>query len=415
MKKNMLIVLMLTLLLFACAACTTDNTETDSYYSEVSKTLDNQVSEGKSETDQGEPSSQADESDKTSHLSKILSSGVVIDADVKISSAVNIQALNTYEAALKYQDFETYAEVFDPEKKLGERIIQENAEGLISQEVISATSPDDYMLMVRGEGVDWNAMLLTNNIRNLFVTGGDEKNSDSFLTGKNLTFASIEEAVGEVDSVIAELGISVCEPVVYTLDYEKMKQAADGFNNSFVEVYGDFENFEDFEPIEWKHDNECYVLHYQLTLDGMPVSMYENGMYGDGSYTHGTSITVFYSKDGIIYFYLPYEFDKSFRVIDTKKGIDINGAVELLDNKYNSIIMEGEYIVTGIEFEYVPLPVKGEKNLFTLVPAWRFNTTHNFELSSKDGSGNTVPWTDSSSIVFNAIDGSEIITDLGGI
>lgn len=146
----------------------------------------------------------------------------------------------------------------------------------------------------------------------------------------------------------------------------------------------------------------------------MPISKYGNGIFYDGSFTSGTSITMCYSKDGVVAFYMPYEFS-IVTESEMQSVLNIEAAIDLIDKKYNSVILEGNYLIYGIDFEYVPMPIKNKGNLFTLVPAWRFNVEHTYMLDAKTDGGSPVDFTEKSSIVFNAVSGDEIPCDWGGI
>jgi len=341
-----------------------------------------------------------------------LSSGVAVDADVALPFAVDLSNLSTYEAKLKPQDFDKMVEILAPEKKITEKVTEFTAGSRLSDEYTYAVTEDGYSIMTDEEDLVFNGPLFNDKINSLFIPGGLDKNSDQYLTGKELGFAAIAQAQAEMNRVLKGLGISVGEPICYSLDYETLQSESIKWNEGITDETAAFLGI---EPVEILPEDECYLFYYQLTVDRMPVSVYQNGISRDGSYTGGTSVTACYSKDGIFYFYMPYEFSDDLKKLDTQNGMDAEDALQLLDDKYNSVIMEGDYLVTGIEFEYVPQPVKDETNLFTLVPAWRFTIVHTYELAAKDDSGGTVPWTDTSAVVFHAVSGNELITDLGGI
>ena len=64
--------------------------------------------------------------------------------------------------------------------------------------------------------------------------------------------------------------------------------------------------------------------------------------------------------------------------------LDLEGALEALDSKYNSLLLESPCQVEQIAFEYVPLGT-GDGIHVTLTPAWRFLVKQELAFSGKGG------------------------------
>jgi len=172
-------------------------------------------------------------------------------------------------------------------------------------------------------------------------------------------------------------------------------------------------NIEGLESIYVDKEDECYIFIYQILDEGMPISIYSNGVFGDGSFTSGTDVRVIYSAEGIVSFRMNYQFENTEIISQNQKGITADQALDLLDKKYNTIILEGEYLVNDIVFEYVPMPDDGSSSNYILVPAWRFLVIHTTEQMGKENAAETVLTEMRNYVVFNAITGEEIIIDYG--
>ncbi len=416
MKKPVFTVLLCIALMMFSSCTESAGTDKSSTIESAPPSLSSQTSETGISESLPETNEVIEPSENTRHVAQTLSSGVVVDADVNISPTVDLSSLNTYEAKLQLQSFDEIVSILAPEKTIVTQETQLTKESRVSDEYTYAIFEDDSIIATGGDIIIYSRPT-NDTVSTLFSTGGNDKNDYSFLTGKDLSFASIEEAVSEADKIINAFGIHVLPPVCYTLDYMTMTDEALKRNRRFNIGLSDEEIAElpEDEIVTVSPEDECYILRYPLALDNMPVSMYESGSFGDGSFMAGTSVEVFYSKDGIIDFYMQHEFSDDFTVLDTQAGMNEDEALDFLDAKYNSIILEGDYIVDSISFEYIPLPVKGESNLFTLVPVWRFSTAHTFMRAPKFEGGEPEEWTDRASLVFNAVSGEEIITDYGRI
>ena len=168
-----------------------------------------------------------------------------------------------------------------------------------------------------------------------------------------------------------------------------------------------------FPSIQVEKGDECYIFIYQLTPLGLPISTHTNGMFGDGSWTSGTYFQCTYSADGLISVQVPYQFTDIVEKTKDNLGMSIEQALDCLDHKYNSMILEGNYLVDNIEFEYVPMPNFGSENSYTLQPAWRFSIIHSFNVADKLDPYKQVTVNQRTTTVFDAITGKELVIDDG--
>jgi len=364
-------------------------------------------------------------SDNYDHINKKLTAGVEVDADINILPSIDLENLSTFKAGIVVQDYEKIKNIFLMDKEIIDEQTYENSpESLTNSTYKCYRTRDDFSLSLGGADIYFGGEL-EGKINYVFSDTGDDKNSHKFLTGKDLEFKSIKDSQLQIEKVINELGIDVIQdPLCYSIDYETLVSECEIANAAMNEIRDSIreespeESFDReglFEFINVDKKDECYIFIYQILDDGIPLSIYSNGVFGDGSFTSGTSIRVVYSAEGIVSFQMNYQFENTEIISQNQKGITAEQALELLDKKYNTIILEGEYLVNDIVFEYIPMPDQGSNSSYTLVPAWRFSVIHTTEQIGKEDAAETILTEVSSYVVFNAITGEEIITDYSSI
>ena len=226
------------------------------------------------------------------------------------------------------------------------------------------------------------------------------------MTGKNLDFATIDEVKAKVQTYIDALGVSVLEPTCYTMDYDTMREVYDG--RTALETYdADF----DF-VIEPTKEDEQYVLEYPLAVNGMPFGSFDGGSYSDNVFTPGTYLTAVLDEDGIRHFDVSYVL-KETETGDAQRVLTLDEALDKVDEKYNSIIMEGDYYINDIQMAYMPIKTD-DAGIVRLIPVWYFQTTHQILLPDKSGTGEIMLPQDGY-ILINALDGTELLHENGDI
>lgn len=61
--------------------------------------------------------------------------------------------------------------------------------------------------------------------------------------------------------------------------------------------------------IEPTKENEQYVLEYPITVNGMPLAVFDGGSYSGDVWVTGTSVKVFYGAEGLNMLAMPYALD----------------------------------------------------------------------------------------------------------
>lgn len=336
-----------------------------------------------------------------------LSSGVLVDAKIHISDDVNLNSLSTYYASLAIFDFDKAKEVLLGNKRIINEILDKTGESKTNSPYRYCDTSDGFALTSVGENLYFTGD--AERKITLLFDQSEEGNSDQFSSTADLDFASRDNVQKEIESVIQRLNISVepC-PTCYVLDYETLAKECEKYNEYMNNTFDGM-----FPTIQVEKDDECYIFIYQLAPFDLPISTHQNGMFGDGSWTSGTYVQCTYSSAGLIGMQVNYQFTEI--VADTKDnvGMTVTQALDCLNSKYNSMILEGRYLVYNIEFEYVPVPDFGSENRYALQPAWRFSIIHFFDIADKTTPDNQITVNQRTSAVFNAITGKELAIDYG--
>ena len=310
---------------------------------------------------------------QSGHVEKTLSSGVKVDADVYVPESMQQQNLPEMQGTGQEIDFEKIKEIFCAGKK-----ITEETEGsyppdmpgaLTEAEKHLSTEDGDYLLVGCGNSFFYTAARDTQDTSNL----------ELYKTGEDLDFATIAEADGEIRKVAEELGISVGDSVCYTIDTSSMPH---------------------------------YVFRYDLLVNGLPLGKFDGGSYSDNVFTPGTYLTAVLDEDGIRH------FDVSYVLKETETGVaqrvlTLDEALDKVDEKYNSIIMEGDYYINDIQMAYTPIKTD-DAGIVRLIPVWYFQTTHQILVPNRSGTGE-VMLPQSGYILINALDGTELLHSNGDI
>ena len=311
--------------------------------------------------------------EKAEHITKTLSSGVMVDADVYVPEAMRQKNLPEMQGTGQEFDFEKLKEVFCAGKT-----ITEEAEDSYSQDMPGAltemekhlsTEDGDYLINICGNAFFYIAARDTQDISNL----------ELYKTGEDLDFATIAEADGEIRKVAEELGISIGDSVCYTMDTSSMPH---------------------------------YIFEYDLLVNGLPLGKFDGGSYSDNVFTPGTYLTAVLDEDGIRHFDVSYVL-KETETGDAQRVLTLDEALDKVDEKYNSIIMEGDYYINDIQMAYTPIKTDDAKTV-RLIPVWYFQTTHQILLPDKSGTGEIMLPQDGY-ILINALDGTELLHENGEI
>ena len=348
---------------------------------------------------------------KEKHVSTMLSSGIEVSAIVEISDDINIEQLAIYDANIEKQDYELLKQLLFANKEIEKEESSEMADARTDALFHYCIASDGSSLAYTGAGFtyDIGQYSLIQNILH-----SKEINANQFIDNRDLNFSTQENAKQDVENIIKHLNIEVeKKPICYTLSFESLQSICEKLNKTRRDVFGEDSPF--FTPYTCNITDACYIFIYQVTTEGLPISAYPNGILGDGSWTPGTFLLCVYSENGIVEMELPYSLQMTGQASPPAQGLNINHLLEKIDNKFNSMILNGDYTITQIEFEYVPMPINGSRSLFKLIPAWRTSVFHTYQFADEKSNGEIHSVEEEFDVVFNAITGEEILNSYGSI
>lgn len=316
----------------------------------------------------------AEKAETTEHVTQTLSSGVMIDADVYVPEAMRKECLPEMQGTGQEIDFEKMKEIFCA----GKTITEETESTFTPDRPGALNDSDRYVYTEDGD-------YLMSSFGNVFVYSAARNNttdvmtSELYKTGEDLDFATIAEADEEIRKVAEELGVSVGDSVCYTMDTSSMPH---------------------------------YVFEYDLLVNGLPLGKFDGGSYSGSGFMPGTSLTAMVDADGIFCFEVMYVL-KETETGDAQRVLTLNEAIDKVDEKYNSIIMEGDYEISDIQMAYTPIKTDDAGGV-RMIPVWYFKTTHVVTMTNRSGTGQvTLP--QDGYILINALDGTELLHGNGEI
>lgn len=372
---------------------------------------------------------QADEETNTADktIYRELSSGVLIDADINVPNGVDFANLQSFSATLKKLNIDNVKDDFIDSNANVSKTEQETAESPFENDIYTLYEVDDGTLLAGNSNMISYFSAKKPNIESYFVVEpSTEYNGDRFLTDTEFAFGTKQACFEEIKSLLAKLGVEVTDDYIcYPVDHSTLSEAALQIREDTLErVRETGVTNEDGSPISeeealfgypdpnYTEDDDCYYFTIYANAGGFPITQKENGIFENGGYTPGSIINAIYSKDGIVNLYCRSIYGVN-EISETANGADLEAAIQLLDDKYNSIIPDGSYEVSEISFEYVPISDGGGISA-ELVPAWRFQMKHTITVGDKNGgAAHSVDLYDY--VLFNAITGKEILKDVGGV
>ena len=406
MKKLILMTLVLCMALSACTKAEVGKAPTAESTVETSAESAVRGEENTASTD-----STPKKTETAAHVTQTLSSGVMIDADVYVPESMQKTELPEMRGTGHEVAHEGLSEVFFGGAEVESTVTEIADNGYFSSDTMHELwKVGDTVLSAVGTTVAYSngrevtAMYLFSEYASALPFGD---NRAVYLTGKNLDFATIDEVKEKMRAYIDALGVSVLEPTCYTMDYDTMRDMYGG--RTALETYdADF----DF-VIEPTKEDEQYVLEYPIAVNGMPLAVFDGGSYSGDVWVTGTSVKVFYGVEGLNMLAMPYALD----VTDAgtpQPVLTLDEAIQKLEEKFDSMIVEGEWRVDEIEMAYIAVPIEGTNDA-RLLPVWRFQTEHTMEYAGKDDPSQTTTLTDRGDILFNALDGTELLKNNGSI
>lgn len=335
------------------------------------------------------------------NIKTTLSSGIVVDAVQVIPGNVKFDAMPIIRAEHQEFNADVFQNYFMKDKEI--KNIDQGEDKETGGVYKNIRTIDDSWLYAQKNSISYFSQVfrkVDSIIQNNFLP--EDKPGEKL----DFEFATREQAYEKIKSVFSDLGIQVYEDYeCYSLPFEWMKEEYEAYQNQLSAAYKEkLSEVQDDIEINWSEEMNCYYFVFRQTVEAFPVT--DKPRDYDNVYINAPTITVYYAKNGIESFGISYTYDGT---VERKEPIiNEKEALEKLDQYYNSIILDGDYLVSKIELEYVPIPDKGDSYLLT--PAWRFYIDHTFNDPDKLEPGKYKKFTQQEQVLINAVDGKQLLS-----
>ncbi len=327
------------------------------------------------------------------HVKQKLSSGIEVDADVSLPQNHG-ETISIYDAIAMPLDVEKIADTLMNEAFL---VQTEDAQSK-GNEIIQIYSDknNSELLSINDTWVTFS----TNDFSHIRTDFNEETLSEH----KIFEFATPEEADKTIRDMLNHWNINVYpEYECVAIDYETLKEKN-------LEQYNDLDELQEIQEerlilnhIPWSEKYDCYYFTYYASIDGYKVSSMDREV--NNTVIPGTAIKVVYSKEGIQSFEISNIYTKQ-TLLETNVLCTVSEALEKIDQKYNSIILQGIYQLKSIELEYFADSLPGNKK-YKMIPVWKCTVNHIYDTKDKI-SEKIIGTEEETTVLINAITGAEV-------
>lgn len=220
--------------------------------------------------------------------------------------------------------------------------------------------------------------------------------NDESLTRPDLSFASREAVIQQVQTLLAEIGLKhVRCDAIYALTADQLQSASDHMAEEFA---AEIQEGRLAYKEKWTADDECYVLNLQITMGeyGLPIFSDDTVKFFAFTELHydNCELEAVVSKNGVESLY-------ASRVVqEVEQGaadpiLNAEKLIDLISGYYQNMLVERPTTITEIALNYVMFPVDSG-TAYELKPVWCCRAITRYEAENE---------TESKWIVFDARSG----------
>ena len=217
-------------------------------------------------------------------------------------------------------------------------------------------------------------------------------------------FISRSDADLKIKEILESLNIEVYSKYeCISMDYQTLKEKN-------LEQYAGMEEVEEFQEdinrlqtIPWSEYYNCYCFTYYGIVDGIKLNSQDRET--NDSVIPGSMIRAVYTKDGIQSLEISNIYIAQ-KEIEKKPLCTLDTVLGAIDQKYHSIILQGDYKVTSMEFLYMA-DIQNNHKEYTLLPVWKCNVNHKYNAQDKNSS-EVVSIEENTMLLIDAVSGTEI-------
>ena len=258
--------------------------------------------------------------------------GYVVDYDIeKVCTALNI-------------DFSSFTQVVDGLFKKDEKT---------------------FLNFTKGINGSFNFRTEIGNLYSTYDPDDEKVEISGYGENKELDFMSQSEVIDRVQAVLTDIGIENIRLLhIYSLPVEYHQYV----ENIYVE--GDYLSEDKKLGDRWNDYGGCYELVFTTELNRIPLTEYYYTAADDSVY-NGCEISVLYSADGIQYISASNRYRADESSAENKTLLSADEILGYFKNKFESIIMDGDYVVKEIKLCYFPQIVDKKEGKFRIIPIWQ--------------------------------------------
>lgn len=333
-------------------------------------------------------------------IEKTLSSGIKADAETAVPQGINSSKIKKFSVGPQELDIEKIYDWFIGSEEIDDKASQpvEDSNGSFQY----YTKSGKQLIGNKREFVNYSIP----EYDNIRLTGCLSDKDNASLMNQEFSFETRKDAEEKVKEFFRDMGINVySEFNCYTIDYKWMQEENEIDEELKQELIKAGKLEETQKERVWNEDLNCYFFEVKQEIDHIPVTNKMREIKNIG--IPAPHIYVVYSKHGIAQFMISGLFAVT-KEVSEGPVLDLDQALELLDQKYNSFILEGEYTLTQISLEYV-IDAGSNKGEYTLVPVWNFHMLQKVKSPDKEDENKMETEELKSEVLFNALDGTELL------
>lgn len=194
--------------------------------------------------------------------------------------------------------------------------------------------------------------------------------NDESLARPDLSFASREAVIQQVQTLLAEIGLKhVRCGAIYALSADQLQSASEHMSEEFAaEIQEGRVSYKE----KWTADDECYVLNLQITMGEYGLPIFSDDTIKSFAFTElhydNCELEAVVSKNGI------ESLRASRAVQEVEQGaadpiLNAEKLTDLISGYYQNIIVERPTTITEIALNYVMFPVDSG-TAYELKPVW---------------------------------------------
>ena len=207
--------------------------------------------------------------------------------------------------------------------------------------------------------------------------------NDESLARPDLSFASREAVIQQVQTILAEIGLKHVQcDAIYALTADQMQSASDHMAEEFdTEIQEGRVAYKE----KWTADDECYVLNLQITMGEYGLPIFSDDTVKSFAFTElhydNCKLEAVVSKNGV------ESLRASRAVQEVEQGaadpiLNAEKLPDLISGYYQNILVERPTTITEIALNYVMFPIDSG-TAYELKPVWCCHAITRYEAENE--------------------------------